>query len=997
MPPITTGELYSRRQIAAAMLRALPELVTPLGHLYIDGYRLDDWVEPRDLAGSLPPMARGQVHLFSADEALRATAEFRPLVSAGVIVFHEESLLDVISWGRERGLLEEARKYADVPSAFRVSIAGGKICRFELDVWNRLRRSLLILDDDVMRSPEPLSPERRYMEFREFLRGTSSSPRWSDCARGFAFLREAERAVENEVRTQLASQELRAKCVVLYGQSGTGKTVAMIHMAYRFKQIGTPVGYISRRFVQPDFSDVDLFCEALENLGATRTLIVWDGMLEAARYNELADYLASRGRRAVIVGSSYRQSGEPTPAMRGISWVEMPPSFSRNEAETFCRFLKTVDQLFDESPEDVHRMANGRFLVALFRLLPETRSQIRAGLLREYQAAEERIEKVEGKTEGAGSPPAGSFGDLLRVAIAARYPELLKRVQISSPEGLLPESEHLTGLILVPGRFGLNTPIELVTRSAGHYGYEPILRVLRDVDVFLWDEDKLGNITIGPRHPLEAVEVLNARYGSPLLELEFVKRLLLEIKAGPTFEDDSGELQFAVGLIRAVGPQGVEPERYSYLMGELLGILRQIREQRGMVHPALLFLEGNVAREWAKRLQSRPGSEIDQLDVLSKGQEVLEKAVREVEPLAEKRRARSFLANAHVELAALHGARLVALTRLGKDRLTETATELRRARFHVEMSQRYRPSNYYPLDVLFWVSRDYLAVGLADEKERSEILADLVNAFDRGEVEEFESTQQNVYEERRVELSDLIDDESMKTEALARLAEQGSMGGVFIVARNMAYGGLKPNLRHPLSREAAAASAVYLESQGQNIKRDARCLGLLLRLKWWLFSGKMMFEGERITPGLNRDQWTEILGLVEGLLGIEAERSSPSMLFIRGIALFHLERFIEAEDQFRELDRLFVPGRRRVVAHYLYSDEKREPIRLSGTVRWINPDGTRGSVYCPRIRRDVNFVPQDFRKPEIRVGDALDVFHISFRFRGLLAEDVRFYRRHSEG
>lgn len=994
---MTVAELYSRHQVAVGMLRGIPELITPLGKLYIEGYHLSDWIEPRDLAGSFLPIARGQVHIFSTDDGLRTCAELRPLVSRGAIVFHQESLLEVIAWGRERGLLEEAGRYAEVGSACQVSMSGERKCRFDFDLWNRLVRTLTILDDESMRLPEQLSPEQRYLEFREFLRGMTSSPKWSHYARGFAFLREAELELENEVRAQTGRQELRAKCIVLYGQSGVGKTVALAHLAYRFKHGGVPVGYIPRRPLQPDFNDIDLFCETLEASGANRTLIVWDGMCGAEKYGELADYLASRGRKAVIVGSSYRRTGENATTKSVVAWKEMPAVFSKSEAKEFCDFLKSIDQGFDESPEDVYQLANGRFLVALFRILPETRNSIRSGLLREHQAAEGHVQQLD---EEGGQPisiSARSFGDLLRKAIGARYPELMKKIPVTGDEGPLPAAEQLTGLILVPGRFGLNTPIELVARASGNYGYDQIVRVLKEIDVFMWDEDQMGNITIGPRHPLEAVEVLNARYGSPEFELEFVKQLIFEIKASPFLEDDSSELQFAVNLIRAVGPQGEEPERYGGLIQKLVEIMRQLREERGLVHPTLLFLEGNISREWAKRLQPRPNTERERMEILRRAQEVLEAAIRAVEPTSESRRARSLLTNIHVELAALHGARLLVLTQLENPPLPDITAEYGQVRYHVERSQTYRLVNYYPLDVLFWASRDYLRTGSPSDAERAEILANLVGAFDQAEAEEFESTQEEQYMLRRAELGELLGNHGMRDQALSRLIDQGSLAGVFMMARNMAFGTLGVGLNQPLSREAAAGAIRYLEGNRPGIDRDVRCLGLLLRLKWWLYTGKRMFEEERLTPGLTRDKWNEILGLVNQIIDLEAEKSIPSMLFMKGLVLFHLERFVEAETPFRELDRLFVPGRRRVVAHYLYSDERGQPIRLSGTVRWINQDSTRGSVFCPRIGRVLNFIPQDFRRGEIRPGQALDAFYISFRFRGLLAEDVRFYRRHAEG
>ena len=70
-PPKSKFDWYSRKQSAVSLARRIREVVTPMGGLFIEGYRgAKDWLKPEDLYAPLSVLLPGQVQLFSASASL---------------------------------------------------------------------------------------------------------------------------------------------------------------------------------------------------------------------------------------------------------------------------------------------------------------------------------------------------------------------------------------------------------------------------------------------------------------------------------------------------------------------------------------------------------------------------------------------------------------------------------------------------------------------------------------------------------------------------------------------------------------------------------------------------------------------------------------------------------------------------------------------------------------------------------------------------------------
>src|SRR5207245_5082042 len=121
------------------------------------------------------------------------------------------------------------------------------------------------------------------------------------------------------------------------------------------------------------------------------TLVVWDGMIEPDQYSSLVQYLNGRGRKAVVVGSSYRVD-EQKRKRKPKNYVEALARLNPGEIERLTKFLKDISPILGQvSQALLKEQGDTSFLVALYRLLPDTHASLRTGLSEEVIFSENRI------------------------------------------------------------------------------------------------------------------------------------------------------------------------------------------------------------------------------------------------------------------------------------------------------------------------------------------------------------------------------------------------------------------------------------------------------------------------------------------------------------------------------------------------------------------------------------------------------------------------------
>lgn len=988
-PPLSRLQYLQRRGVAQALARRILPVLGPTGTLAIEGYGEHDWLSVEDLVGILAQTQPGQCHLFSASDELASRHELRELAEAGLLTLHRAELATVLHDAHEAGVLELGTP-ADEGDLQRIVSFDGRAHSVPRDLWVTFTSSAQVLDEATIATPSPLSKDALYAAFRRFLGSPEGRPDWEGVARGFAFEREFEPALTAAVERLIRQRDLPDRPIVLHGATGTGKTTALAVLALRLAQRrSSPIMFIDRRSGSTLVPDVlDRFCKWAEEEGARASVLVWDGMLELDTYEGLAQFFASRGRRVVIVGSSYRLP-DAVPRRRP-NLLAAPSDLSPDELERLSTFLAE----FDERLARVSRLAefDSTFLVYLYRLLPPTRAAVRSGVLRELERTERsivaratssRIDHEPGTALGWALLDAGLLPDL----------ELGARSRVAVPGEQFSVIEDLTSLIMVAAQFGLAVPLELLLRTSGREGYANLAKLLDDVDLVRWIEDPAGNYLLGARSRLEAQLIARTRLGTLSAEVAYAKRLLLEVVESDAALSGRAEMDFAIDLVRSLGAQGPNPDRYLPEYLEIASALRQLREDRGVSNPRLMLQEANLLREWSfKRLRNPATADEYRGQAITALLEAADVLAAALDLAADERR--SALRNRlHVELSATLATRANALAS-SPDSADERAALFDEARRIALEARAEDQGSYYPVDVLAWSTRDVLNAGLLDSDAQAEATAEVFSAFELLDPDELDASQVENYHKRRQEFADLVGEVRIADDAFESLLASGSGAGVYLRARAMAR---LPGMAEQVDSDALeriSHALDFLAAYEEVVLRDVRCLNLRFDLWWFLHSGQRSFADERHRLAFDSATWARVIELLRPLEGLGTSYRDAQLQFLRGLAEFHLGDYSAAFTTFEEVERRSedVRGRRRIVRAYLASTPAGEPIVYRGTISSISRDQRRGEVYVDELRRRLTFIPSEFGARALQRGDNLGGFHIAFNFLGIIADPTAYLK-----
>ncbi|NKY08906.1 hypothetical protein [Cellulomonas hominis] len=971
-PPRDLPTRAARKRNARENLALLTSrLVTPRGVLVIDGYSADDWLTTEDLYAAIAELSTGQAHMFSIGD-LASDVYIAAAISEGRLVVHSESLSLFLSDARQRGQLR-----APVTSSGReqrVLRKGVEFVAIERNVWNEVLPSARPIDEAALQPYPRAAAPVEYQRFHEFLGQPEGAPLWQAIASEYQFPRDFEVQLRDAVRNELA-QDVISKPLILAGQTSTGKTTAMMALAVQFGRAGEcAVLYVPRRGDRPSIAAIDRFALWAEEHGFLNTLVLWDGMLDPEEYFGVHRQLRARGRRVVVVGTTYVQQDD------AAFDVLAPATLSASERTRFGVWLSAFG-VSAELPSDT----DTSILAALYRLLPSSRRSVEKGLTLEVRTAEETIERrartLASRSSG-GTRTTTMAEALIRAGLVdAGLPGAVDEFSELRETRFLDRSgaEQLTSLVLTAGRHGLTIPLDLVLRVLGREGSVAIIEAMKTVDIIRWSSDDKGDQYIGARTTLEAELLARLDLAGPPAEMEVVAQFVLNVRQ----EDWAGggaEIEFLVDLFNYIGPQGREVSTYLPHMRPVLDAFQELHDAGDELHPRLVLIEANLIREYVKLSQNTERmASAQRLAMLGHAQEILEDALERADP-----RGRGRL-NLLVELASALGAQAYERTESGETDGLEQLVE--RILDSVLAARAADPENYYPVDVLAWVSDRMLSTAQMEADLRTDLLASALSSFDSINPEDLSPKQRAHYHNRLAMFARHLDDPEMERENLDRLRERSDPAAYYLLARTMLGGP-----RTAWSREAGAEVLDLLRTAPAAVRSDWRCGGLLLDVFWWTKTGNSFMRGERQAVAFSEDDWNECLEIA-ALVASPAQYDRIRLDFLRGLAWFHLGSFNAADAVFAELDSRTAGLTRRVIATFLASDENGKPRVFDGLVRSVYPDGRRGRVWVDDLRVELTFIPYRFSGDPIRRGDVLSGFHIAFNLRGYYADPVRTSRQ----
>lgn len=976
-PSSPVEEATARRRSNQELTRLVTETITPRGTILVEGWDDRGRLRGEDLIPMFDLLGPGQAHLFSAGPWAENPL-IDSFVKTGQLVLHSESLERALDSLLEAGAARGASSTDSSIGAQHVIPLGDGFVEVDIHTWNQIRRSARPIDLEVLTPPVFSSGAARYQEFRNFVGATEGVPRWRGIASGMNLNRDFELRLAEQVRAKLSERELPAP-IVVSGQTATGKTVALAALAMELSRSGeVAVLHQSRRTVRPSVEDVEMFAAWAEELGATATVLVWDGMVSPGEYEGFSRQLHARGRKVLVVGSSYR-TREPN-SDDSIA-IEAPAELSAAETGRLISLLASFGVEIATPTQSV----DASFLGFLYRTLPETEHQLRSGLATEMRSAERSMAILASKQNDEATTAQRLTA--MQAAFKAAGVVLEDLLPEHSFDGSLGELsfadrapiQRVTTLILSAGRHGIPVPIDLALRILGREGFQSVRDALASSDIIREIDDDSGDYFLGARSHLEA-ELL-AQNEIPLtVEVEVIAEAIRNVRVSDGFMGGADEVEFVVKLLERIGPSSDHSGRYQRYFGDIVHALRIRRSELGRAHPRLVLQESNFAREFVKWQQGvQEGSLEDRVATLEYNRELVEEALADTTTRGLMRLSLS------VELASTLGAIIHEYSEGDQPSLTEgMGSRLDDVLGAVLEARAIDPGNLYPVDVLAWSTVDAVQSGALNPAERGDRLANAVATLESLDRSSLTERQLANIDKRGADLNRLLGNDDAVWEYWNKLELNTNPAATYFLAQFDAKDG-----------PAGEAKALQrLRQAPPETRADWRCAQLLIDLTWKEVTGGRLLFGERVPLHLSPQALRQLAQLAVELRDADMP-NGYRFLFIKAIAEFVSGHYDEAGRLFRDVGDQTRQLSRRIFTSYLLADESGRPTTFTGRVE--SSDTRSGQVYVNELGTRVKFEPRLFSASgEFARNQQLPAFFIGFKLsRGPVAEPRTVFRERS--
>ena len=769
--------------------------------------------------------------------------------------------------------------------------------------------------------------------------------------------------------------------MLIHGQSGSGKSLALARLAYTIRnEARYPVLLASRVTRLPGVEELDDFCLKVEEAGADATLLICDANVPASRYADLLRGFRSRGRRVALVGSAYRIIDDNNTApVHTRHLLEVPAALDSAEAHDLSAvLLKWTGEKIDVRPSNY-------LLPAVYRLLPDVRSRLAAGLAREAHVAEDDLRQRG--TAISPAPPATTtaLGSAL-VTAGVVDPKTLLAQELDALLGYVTSdaASKVVNLVMVPGKLDCPVPINLLMRAVGGSASPvDIVALFSGIDLFRWTSNDDDDLFVRPRLRVEAEMIVARRLGAAQSEAEIALHLLKS--ANPGSHGDS-ERRFVLDLVHRLGPDGPFGTRYARHYLQIARTLTSMRTTRGVTDPSIMLQEATLRRRVLRHASDVPDE--DSAAILEEARAIVDLALDEFGSGNSHglRRAR---ANLLVERAAIYGFR--AVRRISSGATPDEVWQFYEAARHCARRAAFAVDSFHAMDVGIWLSKDLLTRGHWTPERRAELLADLWDALERVDRDQVDVDQQERFEERRFQVGQTLKDYQLEEEALAALDRLGSCAGIFLRARALGGPLRGTGAANEEDRSGAARALEFLRGARDRAPQDARGLRYFLRCLWLTSTGKYLFGGERSPLPEQEDTMRDMVTLLDALSDLEGMSGDPRMQYLRAVLMWRLRREHSALEVWKLVSQeTAFSDPRRVIRHHVWTEAGSQPRLFHGRITGSHFHHGRARVQVEEIRQDVELLQRDFRNVELRRGATVTGgFHIAFNFIGPVADPPR--------
>lgn len=1000
MPPSTLQGLRTRRNVHAIPMlnNRLVETATAIGTVIIEGFNPEkDWITVDSVLTIIDQMPGSQVIWFGwkGNQDIDELQEIEELSKKGKVLLTKARLSSFIAELNASGKFDEKTQY--------ISGERGNITFYNDNSFSpppeikiRVESVSSIVDDSWTTFLAPLGDDALYSAFRQF-HGDVVGPKAlvEGIQRGnFAIVRDFESDLWELVNNASKDHERFNEPIIVHGQSGTGKSIALARLVYRLRDKDNNEGerrsavlYSVARI--PQSTDISDFCELAERSGAASTVIICDSNAHICQYRELLRQLRSRGRKIVVVGSSYRQIDAAAQAFKSL--VEAQNILSDQERVDFAQLIS--DFGVPVSPE--HIPSSSTILATIYRLLPVSRTKFTAGLGKEAQVVEKEI-RARGSAKQKRKAISPLAKQLIDAGLAEESTALLDQCIENELRNIEDSAGRLIDFVMAPGRINCPVPINLLLRAISsnqeQIDYNTIKLMFEGIDLFRWQQKhKDEEFLVSPRLKLEAELICRRRMGSPEAEgerlIELMKAVRLSWDAGGT------ERRFLIELIQGVGPDGPLNDYYKTSYLPAAKALTELRNRYSITVDPRILLQESVLRRTAIRLNQ--ADENKQYQLLEEAREAIQLAIDHVY------KNRSFgsqrmMHNLMVERASIYG--FLARNCLKNGGTKEEIWSAYNAARTVAQAAANSIDTYYPLDISLWVPADLLEADSLTEEQQAELRADIHSTLDRIDSANLEYEQKDQFEKRRWKLGKLLDLPELTEEAFIELEKIGSTAGYFLRARSLGPEVGYQSSDKPTGEDVKKAENVisFLERYWDKINNDVRCLRYLLQCRWiFATHTHLLRRDERAPLPFDLEGKNEMLSNVQSIIQASGENCDYTFRYLEAVITWLISDENHAKSLWRNLSTdTDNSDSRRVYRRNILTDSEGTALKFSGRIEREQAEG-RVVVKVNEITRRIYMMKSDFPDIDLSYGRTVDNFHIAFNYIGPIADSPKRVGRKS--
>jgi len=970
----------AQRLLIPGILRNLPEAIGPAHILCIAGISATDPVKFELVAAMAADLDPDNVYWFiSPSDGLDHNA-----------ILDLAPKIHIIDSDLSSALSSSATIIAQIADAKRTVLESGdltvtvgatphqRVISFRAAELREFRRHLIVLPD-IPEASAPIDELKRSREFINFLSENRQTPSWRGISEGYVFERDSYntllRAVLDRVGVIAGSgprprgRGSETGPIVISGPPASGRTMGLLWLGYRLRRRGIFTVQILPSGGMVDNGAIEQIIRLAEARGASATAIILDRTDRRIAEN-LDRHLRSAGRRTIVIASSApllrRSAGEAgeredddEEAFRGQE-VILDHRLSAAEVDRFRTYLSSNSPTTSTDLMVQFLTADPALFAVLYRLIPDTRENIRGVLVDEYLQLVDGLASFRAPSEEVVR--GSSLSEQLQLWLSKQN---LTSSPVTSDSAPQPTDSwyriatQLPQLVLLFSSLDEAISLNLLTiRFPGLLRvYSTLRRILESSGLFIEVAlDRQNDIGLTAVNAFIARLLLDATLRTSHARLDTLAKLLFEFPWDPDQRPvDAPEQALLLHIIRSISPpSGAFQGDYQRTedLRTLADTLRILREDKGATLPQLILIEGIVLRHLGRRMgDTDKGAEA--LDYYRQSQAVLEKA-REILSLRRPSPGRNFeMAMVLNAIAATIGHSFRAESKSRNE--AECKRLVDRALATASESRAYTDS-YHPLDTAFWTNRDFFDYlgnrpqARDTDTARENALLSMTDALNKaGELGDLPAEQADRLAGRLVELDTRF---GRIKDALSRAeteADQGRFSGVCLLARYKAI----DSSNSIINRVSARAALSDLQRFAPRIMSDERALTLMHRLWIGAHLGNDRLDDGPHAIECGVKEWRELENIAAARRDLGGPTRIPYVNFWLAVAYAQqgdMRRTLQILEEVQANSLAF--SHRRLTPLIYLSEEAGSPRRFSAIVRRRDEDDLI-TLYVPSIGVEV--------------------------------------------